>query len=308
MGALLVSGLLYGYNWVVMKTALRFAEPAVFSALRVFLAAVVLFILAAALRRPLRPYNPALLAVVGVFGMSSASLLSMWALSMGGAGKTSVLVYTMPLWLLLMSWLILGERIRGLEWVAVGVVLVGLLFVLSPWQGAGTPLSSILGVVSGVFSAVSAVGAKILCRDQKVDLLSLTAWQNLFGAIPLVIVAIVTADSGPTWSGTFVAALGYNIVLASGVAFFLWFYSLRFLPAGTAGLGRLIGPVIGVVASWVQLGERPDDYELAGMALILGGLAFLAAWQARSERRAARAGPLAAIIAPDASRVDTGIM
>lgn len=96
------------------------------------------------------------------------------------------------------------------------------------------------------------------------------------GALPLVLVAVFTADSGPSWTGWFIAALLYNAVLASAVAMLLWFYALRHLPAGTAGLGRLLAPVVGVGASWIQLGDRPDCYEAIGMALILLGLAALA--------------------------------
>jgi drug/metabolite transporter (DMT)-like permease len=139
MGALAVAGLIYGYNWVVMKTALRYVDASVFAALRVFLGAVLLFLLLAVLRRSLRPTNPALTLVVGLFGMTGSIGLSLWALESGGAGKTSVLVYTMPMWLLLMSWVILGERVRGLQWLSVALALAGLVFVLSPWSAGGTP-------------------------------------------------------------------------------------------------------------------------------------------------------------------------
>ena len=45
------------------------------------------------------------------------------ALVDGGPGKTSILVFTMPVWVLLMGWPALGERVRGLQWVAVGLAL-----------------------------------------------------------------------------------------------------------------------------------------------------------------------------------------
>ncbi|OFW56598.1 MAG: hypothetical protein A2133_00065 [Actinobacteria bacterium RBG_16_64_13] len=288
MGALVVAGLFYGYNWVVMKTALRYADASVFAAMRVFFGAVLLFLLLAVLRRSLRPKNLVLTIVVGLFGMTGSIGLSIWALQSGGAGKTSVLVYTMPMWLLLMSWVILGERVRGLQWLSVALALAGLVFVLSPWSAGGTPLSNILGVAAGVCSAASSVAAKILCRDRKVDLLGLNAWQMLCGAIPLVVIALLTAESGPVWTGTFVAALLYNVVLVCGAALLLWFYTLRHLPAGTAGLGRLVAPVVGVLAAWIQLGERPDRYELVGMVLIIIGLASLAVWQMANDRGAPR--------------------
>jgi drug/metabolite transporter (DMT)-like permease len=65
MAALAVAGLIYGYNWVVMKTALNYADPSVFAALRVFLGAVFLFLLLAIFRRSMRPPNPVLTLVVG---------------------------------------------------------------------------------------------------------------------------------------------------------------------------------------------------------------------------------------------------
>jgi drug/metabolite transporter (DMT)-like permease len=122
----------------------------------------------------------------------------------------------------------------------------------------------------------------------------------LFGSIPLVVVAFLTADSGPEWTAPFVAALLYNVVLVCAVALLLWFYTLRHLPAGTAGLGRLLAPVVGVVAAWIQLGERPDRYELIGMVLILIGLASLAAWQIARDRSGSRAeAPLPIVLAEE---------
>lgn len=288
-GALGFAGILYGYNWVVMKSALRYADPATFAAMRVFFGAVFLFLLLAILRRPLRPQNLVLTVVVGLFGITGSTGLTIWALENGQPGKTSVLVYTMPVWLLLMSWIILGERVRGSQWSFVAIALAGLVFVISPWKAEGSTLSNMLGVAAGVCSAASSVAAKILCRDRRVDLLTLNAWQMLFGSIPIVVIALLTSSSGPSWTGWFVATLLYNAILASPVALLLWFYSLRNLPAGTAGLGRLAAPAIGVFASWIQLGERPDRYETVGILLIIAGLAALAGRQIANERQAGRA-------------------
>lgn len=284
------SGLLYGYNWVVMKSALRYENSATFAASRVFGGAVFLFILLFVLRRPLRPTNWLLTIVVGLFGMTGSIGLTIWALASGGAGKTSVLVYSMPVWLLLMSWIILGERVRGAQWISIVVALAGLLLVISPWKPEGTGLSNLLGVAAGVCSAASAVAAKRLFRDRRVDLLTLNAWQMLFGSLPLLVIAFATSSPVKMFSTSpwYLVSLLYNVVFVCGVSLFLWFYALRHLSAGTAGLGRLTAPVIGVVASWIQLGEQPDRYETAGIVLIIGGLFALAGQQLVAERRAAR--------------------
>ncbi len=269
--------LIWGYNWVVMKVALRYADPQVFVALRVFLAAVLLFSVLVVLRRPLRPVDLRMTLVVGLLGMAGSLGLATWALRNGGAGKTAVLVYTMPIWLVLMSRVFLRERLGALQWFSVLLAVAGLFFVVSPWRMGGSLLSSALGVTSGLCWAGSAVAAKILSGRRQADLLSLNAWQMLLGSIPLVVLAFLTWDSGPEWSGAFVAALLFNVVLATGVALLLWFYALKKLPAGVVGLASLAAPVLGVISAWIQLGERPDRYEAVGIILIIAALGALTA-------------------------------
>jgi len=87
------------------------------------------------------------------------------------------------------------------------------------------------------------------------------------------------------WSGSFIAALAFNIVPALGLALLIWFYVLRTLPAGWAGLGTLATPVVGIAAAWIQLGERPGPGEEAGMFLIVVGLALLAGREMAAARQ-----------------------
>jgi len=283
-----VIGLVLGYNWVVMKSALAYVHPAVFAAMRISFAAIVLFIVLLVLRRPLRPPDWRITIMIGLFGMAGMTGLMFWALEMGAASKTSILVYTMPVWLLIMSRVFLREQVRGYQWLYSAVALIGLAFVISPWSVGGTLVGNLLAIGAGMCSAISAVLAKLLFRKQKVDLLSLNAWQMLVASVPLIIVAVIAADSGPEWTGWFVVALAYNVLFASSLALMLWFYALRSLPTATAGLGRLIAPVVGVVASWIQLMERPNGFELTGIILILAGLAGLSVHQFVNERRSLR--------------------
>jgi drug/metabolite transporter (DMT)-like permease len=266
---------IWGYNWVAMKVGVRYAEPFTFAALRAFLGAVFLFPLVAALRRPLRLQAPLLTAVLGILQTTAFVGLTLWALEQGAAGRTSVLVYTMPFWLLLMAWVFLGERVRGSQWAAVGLALLGLVFILRPWRLEGTATSSLLAVAAGFCWAASAVLVKVLQKRRQVDLLSFTAWQMLIGAIPLVIIALIRADTPPVWNAPFIAALAFNVLPASALAWLLWLFVLRTLPAGTAGVGTLAIPVVGVVAAWLQLGERPTPLEGVGMLLILIALGAL---------------------------------
>jgi drug/metabolite transporter (DMT)-like permease len=185
--------------------------------------------------------------------------------------------------------LFLDERVRGAQWPAVGLALAGLFLVLSPWRLQGT-LSSVLAVCGAVCWAASAVVVKRLQAKRHVDLLSLTTWQMLFGSLPLVALALLLPQPGTEWTGVFVLTLVYNVVLGNAVAWLLWLYGLRNLSAGAAGLATLITPVVGVTAAWLQLGERPDGWEAAGMALIIGALAIVTLRGLLGARRHGRGG------------------
>jgi drug/metabolite transporter (DMT)-like permease len=272
--ALILLALIWGYNWVVMKIGLGYAQPFTFAALRTFLGALSLFLLLIVMRRSLRPQAVGFTIVIGLLQTTGFVGLLMWALQSGAAGKTSVLTYTMPFWLLLLAWAFLGERLHGTQWLAVGLALAGLVLVLSPWRLHGA-FGSLLAVAAGISWAASAIVVKKLQERQHVDLLSLTTWQMLFGSLPLILIALLTSHGGPEWSAPFIWALVYNVVPGNALAWLLWLFALRRLSAGAAGLGTLATPVIGVAAAWLQLGERPTAGEAAGMTLIVAALAVV---------------------------------
>jgi drug/metabolite transporter (DMT)-like permease len=281
--ALALLAFIWGYNWVVMKVGVKYSDPFTFSALRNFLGALALFLIVAFRRGPFRP-RPFWLLCLFAFFQTSMSGLSIWALQMGSAGKTSVLTYTMPFWLLMLAWPILGERIHGVQWIAVVLAFAGLIFVLEPWGLSGLT-AGLLAVAGGLSWAIASVLFKIIRKHYEIEILSFTAWQGFIGSIPLVIVAFATADQGPRWTGTFIAALGYNVIVASAVAWLLWMYVLHSLPAGVAGISSLAIPVVGVLAAWIQLGERPGAAEAIGSGLIVAALAVVTARGLISGRR-----------------------
>ena len=80
----------------------------------------------------------------------------------------------------------------------------------------------------------------------------------VFGMIPLVVIALLVDERPIVWSGYFIGALIYNGVGGMAIATLLWLYILQRLPATISGLNALAVPIVGVIAAWIQLGERPS--------------------------------------------------
>lgn len=267
--ALLLLAILWGYNWVVMKHALQDAGAFQFGALRTNLGALCLLALLLLLRKPMRPREIPTLVILGLLQTCGFTGLIIWALVEGGAGKTAVLTYTMPFWVMVLAWPMLGEKIRDTQWLAVLFSLLGLLFILDPMHLGTDLFSMVLAILAGMSWALAVILAKKLHqRAPDLDLLSLTAWQMLFGSIPLMVAAFLVPAPPVNWTLNFTGAVIYNAVLCNALAWLLWLYALQRLPAGIASMTSMLAPVIGVLAAWWQLGEEPAGQEIAGMALI----------------------------------------
>jgi drug/metabolite transporter (DMT)-like permease len=114
--------------------------------------------------------------------------------------------------------------------------------------------------------------SKRLFARSSVSPLRLTAWQMAFGAVGLVLLALIVPEKPIAWTPYFLAGLAYNAVLASGLAWVMWALVVQRLPTMVAGLTSLIVPLSSTLLAWAILGERPLLLEAAGIGLIAAAL------------------------------------
>jgi len=277
LAALAVLVLVWGYNWVVMKIALRYAAPFDFAALRTLGASLCLLLTLLLLRpRAFWPRYPRATLLLGLLQTSCFVGLVNLALVRGDAGKSSVLVYSMPFWVAILAPLVLREQSQRAHWPVIGVAFVGLLLILSPWDKPPDLVSSLLALAAGFFWALSVLVAKKIPVKNTWELLSLTGWQMLIGSIVLMVLAVVVPAQPIHWTPQFIGALLYNIGPGNALAWFLWLFILTRLPANVSSLNALAIPIVGVLAGWLQLGEKPAPLEAAGMLTVFAALALLA--------------------------------
>lgn len=272
---LLLPILVWSYNWIVMKQVLAWIGPFDFSALRFAIGVLVLFALMLVRRESLKPPPLGPVVLIGLAQTAGFQALVQWALVDGGAGRTALLAYTMPFWVVPLAWWLLGDRPGPRQWLSLGIAALGLIFVLEPWRGLGGAGSAALAVGGGLCWAFGTVLTKRLFQRGGISALSLTTWQMAVGALALAPLALLTHEMPITWSGALVGALAYNAVLASGAAWLLWSWVVERLPANVVGLSSLAVPIAGIALAWVLLGERPSPAEWVGIVLIAAALAIV---------------------------------
>lgn len=273
--ALAIVSLVWSFNWIVMKQALQYSGPFEFSALRYAIGCVILFGVLLIRGASLRPPPLLQTMLIGVSQTAGFQALVQWALVDGGAGKTALLAYTMPFWVVLITWALLSERPTRRHQISIGIAAIGLLLVIEPWHGLGGEKSAALAILGGLAWGIGVVLSKRLFARGGVSVLSLTAWQMLFGTMGLILIAALVPERGFDWTPWFVGAVAYNAVLASCLAWLLWSYVVEQLPTHVAGMSSLVIPLAGIGFAWVLLGERPSLIEAIGIAAIGIALAVL---------------------------------
>lgn len=284
LGIILLS-LLWGYTWVLAKQALNFSPPLMLTFMRVFGGAIALFFALKILRQPMTLKAPRSVLLISLCQVSGFMLLQTFSLKFGAAGKTAVLVYTMPLWTLLLAWPILGERVRGAQWLAVGGILTGLLLIIEPWHLQAGWLSNSLGIGAAVCWAMGTVLVKKLRSRTRVNLLSLTAWSNLIGSLPVALIVAFSDEPPVIWTTEFVGIMLVLTLISTAFCWWLWTSILDRVPAWEASLLVLGTPVIAIICSRVILNEGFSQYEIAGILLIGAGLLLLSFFGWLLERR-----------------------
>ena len=141
--------------------------------------------------------------------------------------------------------------------------------------------ASLIAVGLALLSALSwAVGNLFLRETRGASVLSVTAWASLVPPLPLLIAGLLhdgwTATMAPilapTLRGWFV--LFYTVVPVMWVGYLAWGTLLRTYPAGKVGPISLLVPCCALVFSSLLTGETVGGWRLAGIAVVLGGVAL----------------------------------
>ena len=278
----------WGYSWVFLKLALDDSGPMTFAGMRTMFAGIFLLGLLPLLGRSMKPTRVAETATLGFIQTTGFVGLTMLALVNGGAGRTSILVFTMPFWTLILARIFLHEKMEGLQRVAIVVAAIGLWVILQPGAMGGQMISGLLAAGAGVVWAISSVFTKQMHLRGAFDLISVSAWQMIMGSCVLIVVAMVIGEPPVRWTTQFIMCLTVTAIISTGLSWVVWSYVLEHLSASVAGLCMLGVPVIALTSASFHLGEVPAVSDWIGMGLITAAMLLLSVHGWRNGRREAR--------------------
>ncbi|NQU62396.1 MAG: DMT family transporter [Rhodospirillales bacterium] len=269
--------LFWGLNWPIMKLGLQYVTPIWFAATRMFLGAICLFLFLALQGKVTRfsRHELPIVFIVSFFQIALPASLIHTGLSYLEAGRSAILVFTMPLWVAPMAVLFLGERLTKTNLAGLFFGLGGIAVMFNPLIFDITDRNALIGNGLMILASFSFALAIILIRRHSWTrpIIQFIPWQMLLGSGLLVVAA--TVIEGPpnfTWSPELIAIMAYNGPIASGFAFWAYVSVSSNLSAMSTSLGSMGIPVLGVTSSTVLLGESLSLTMILGLSLISIGV------------------------------------
>ena len=274
---------LWGSTYVVTTTLLPGGDPLTIAALRALPAGLILMLL---VRRLPPPSQLGRVFLLGGFNFTlfwACLFIATYRLPGGIAATVGAI---QPLIVLLLARMALDEPIRP---VSVAAALVGLVGVAMLVLGPDARFDPI-GLGAGLAGAASLAAGTVYSRKWRGDtpLLAFTAWQLTAGGLLLLAAAWWVGIVLPPLTAASLAGVGWLTLVGAALSYVLWFNGVERLAPSTVSAMGFLSPLAAVAVCWLLLGETLGPLQVAGVALILGGV-WAATQFAPSPRAAARA-------------------
>lgn len=271
--------LIWGLNFVVIKTAVSEIPPLLLTTLRFTLVAL----LVAPLFRPRRDEIRGILWLSLVMGVGHFGLLFIGL--QGADAATSALMIQLGIpFSVILSTLLFSDTLGPLRLAGMLMAFAGAA-LLAGEPGGGTPLALGALLVSAFCWAWSNI---LIKRYHHIRPMAIIGWMSLC-ATPLMAIASMTLESGQltllqaaSWKAW--AALGYIAIGSSIIAYYLWYRLIGRLSINQVVPFSLLAPVIGVAAGILILDEAFTLYKALGGLLTVSGVALIELRQARRRR------------------------
>jgi len=242
----------------------------------------------------------ALVIGLAVVGGPLYHLIFAWSANKTPTGEDRItsallglIMATVPIYASFLGWVFLRERLTIAKFIALGLGLGGVVFVLIGRYGRIDllPRENLEGPIGVTCSAIVGGGISVLARANRtvykpLDLVAVSGTLMVLMSlllIPWMDTGRVVEMSSRGWVG--ITFLG---IAASGLAFITWATALRGLQTGIAATYLFLASMMGAVWAWIFRGQAVSWAFIPGAAMVLAGLLIMARAGARTQQSAAQ--------------------
>ncbi len=273
----------WGGSFIATKIALRDLDPVTLVWARFTVGVAILGVAARARGELTRVSARDALAFAGLgfIGITLHQWLQSTGLRTTGAATTAWIITTIPVFMALLGWIMLRERITVRQCAGIALASAGVVAIVS--RGApGALVHGRVGTIGDVLVLLSAPNWALFSVLSRRVLARHSASRTMFyvmlwGWIFCSVLLLVRGDPGALAHvhGAGWMALGFLGVVCSGLAYIAWYDALKELPAARVGVFLYVEPLVAMVVAAIVLHEPITAASLVGGAMILGGVSLV---------------------------------
>lgn len=266
----------WGINHVIVKAALDHMDPLAFNALRLGVATITLIIIFAVTDGDWQIHRTdyGAIIVLGLVGHSVYQLFFIIGLSLTTAGKTAIIMATVPTAVALLGAMTRNERYSIQGWIGIMLSLAGVYLITRAGGPIGTAFDrGDLLIVGGVicWATYTAFSRPLFARYTP---LKFTTIGMAIGVLPLMTIAVPRLGqlAWTTIPVTAYLAVVFSALTALVFGYLVWAWGIQRIGSGRTAIYSNLTPLITSVTGWLFLQETWALWQLAGACLILMGV------------------------------------
>ena len=269
----------WGSTFLGVRLGVSALPPFLFGGTRFLLAGGLLALVALGLRErfPVGPgeWRPILLMSVVMIALGNG--MTTYALQYVPSNETALLAASSALWIAALG--ALGPRgheltARGLLGLALGFAGVALIV----WPHGSLPSGRFGWQSLVLLGSLAGAAGTIIYRDAALTVgpTAFNALMMLLGGLWLLLLGLATGETDRwQWDAGGLAALVYLALFGSAVAYSAYTWLLKRVPADRVATYAYVNPAVAAALGWAVLGEALTALQLAGMLVVLVGVALV---------------------------------
>jgi drug/metabolite transporter (DMT)-like permease len=280
-GAISLTGfsVFLAFNQIIIKLVNQGLQPVFFAGLRSAIAVLCLWVWMTWRGRPPRLRREMAVPGIAIGVAFAAEFLCLFtALDLTTVTRTSIILYSMPVWLTLAAHFVLpGERISPRKALGLALAFAGVAWAILD-RGEGPGRASLIGDLCALGAAFGWAGMTLIARGTRLREIRPEMqlfWQVLISA-PLMIAAApffgpLIRDLQPIH----LAGLAFQGVVVVAAGFLFWLWLLSIYPAAGVASFSFLTPIFGVTLGWALLGEHVGPTLGASALLVAVGIILI---------------------------------
>jgi drug/metabolite transporter (DMT)-like permease len=202
----------------------------------------------------------------GSLSYAATMVLFVIANKLTASANAILLQYSAPVWAALFGWALAKEKPRLEHWLALVVVMAGLLLFFKDGLSGGAILGDLFAILSGILFGLNSVFMRMNKDGEPADIMMVSHFLTAAFAIPFCFIYTPVLTIPNT------AAVFFMGIFQIGLSSVLFGYGVKHISAVQAMLTAMIEPVLNPVWVLLATGEKPSLSALAGGGLIVGAV------------------------------------